>query len=151
MKHFMIIALTGTLCTLNSLALAAETISITDAWARASIGKARAGAAFVTVNNTGKSDDRVISASADVSRKVELHTHIRQDDVMMMRKVDGVDIPAGNKIVLKPGGYHIMLIGLKAPLKSGESFPLSLTFEKAGTIQTTVSIQKTTSMKMKKK
>ncbi len=144
----MTIALTGTLCTLSSLVLAAETISISDAWARASIGKARAGAAFVTMNNNGKSGDRVISASADVSRKVELHTHIRQDDVMMMRKVDGVDIPAGNKVVLKPGGYHIMLIGLKAPLKSGESFPLSLTFEKAGTIQTTVSVQKTASMKM---
>lgn len=150
MKHLTTLILGGAICMVSSLALAADGISVSDAWARASIGKARAGIAYVTVENTGTTNDRLISAAANVARKVLLHTHIMKDDVMMMRHVKAIDIPAGSKVALKPGGYHVMLIGLNGPLKLGESFPLSLTFDKAGTIKTIVSIQKTAAMKIKK-
>lgn len=110
------------------------------AWARASAGKAANGGAFMTILNGGKEGDRLIAASADVSRKVELHTHINENGVMRMRQVDGIDVPAGKGVMLQPGSYHVMFMGLKNPLKEGEKFPLTLTFEKAGkqTVEVTV-------------
>lgn len=122
-------------------ALAAEAgpITVSDAWARASAGPARAGGAFLTVTNAGAEADALVSAAADVSEKVELHTHIKDGDVMKMRQVEKIDLPAGETVVLQPGGLHVMFMGLKAPLKEGESFPLTLTFEKAG--ETTVTVQ----------
>ena len=104
-------------------------------WARASAGAARAGAAFMTVTNAGAQDDRLLSASADVSEAVELHTHILQDGVMRMRPVEGgIVVPAGGTAELAPGGLHVMFLGLKAPFKEGDRFPLTLNFEKAGSV-----------------
>ncbi len=116
-------------------------ITVSDAWARASMGMARAGAAFVTLKNTGKVDDRLVSAEANISKKVELHTHLMGDGIMRMRQVDGVDVPAGSVTELKPGGFHIMFIGLNKPLKEGNTFALKLNFAKAGSVDTTVSIK----------
>jgi copper(I)-binding protein len=66
--------------------------------------------------------------------------------VMKMRQVDGIDLPAGKTVALKPGGYHIMLTGLAQPLAAGQSFPLTLDFAKAGARQVTVSVEKIGSM-----
>ena len=147
MKPLFTLALAGAFSLITSLA-AAGTISADSAWARASIGKARAGIAYVTLTNTGTQDDRLVGAAAEVSDKVELHTHIRDGDVMRMRQVDGIDLPAGKTVMLEPGGLHVMLIGLRGPLKLGESFPLTLNFEKAGKLTTTVSIQKSAAHRM---
>ena len=90
------------------------------------------GAAFMTIKNTGRGADRLINASSDVADAVEIHLSEMKDDVMTMRQVDGVDVPAGGEAVLKPGSYHVMLIGLRRELAVGEKVNFTLTFEKAG-------------------
>ena len=107
-------------------------IKIENAWARATPGMAKNGGAYFTARNTGKGADRIVGVSADVAEKVELHTHLNDNGIMRMRQVDGVDVPAGGEVAFKPGGYHIMFIGLHKPLKEGERFPVTLMFEKAG-------------------
>jgi copper(I)-binding protein len=116
-------------------------ITITAPWARASAGMMRTGAAYLTLGNAGTSGDRLVAASTPVAGRAELHTHLRDGDVMRMRSVDAIEIPPGETAELKPGGLHIMLLDLKAPLKQGDTFPLSLQFEKAGIQTVTVSIQ----------
>ncbi|WNK01408.1 copper chaperone PCu(A)C [Thalassospiraceae bacterium LMO-JJ14] len=133
------IALAATFITSQS-ALAGD-IQITQPWARASAGMAKAGAAFLAVQNTGATDDRLVAARADVSKKVELHTHIKEGDLMKMRQVMAIDVPAGKTVALQPGGLHVMFMGLKAPLKTGAHFPLTLVFEKAGEITVDVEVQ----------
>jgi hypothetical protein len=116
-------------------------ITVEGPWARASAGPARNGAAFMTLSNAGTADDKLIAAaSSGVSTKDELHTHIREGDIMRMRPVDAIDVPAGGVTQLKPGGFHVMLMGLKAPLKEGETFPLTLTFEKSGEVTVDVTV-----------
>ena len=109
-------------------------IEVSTPWARASAGRAGAGAAYFEIRNHGGKSDRLVSAKTDVSRKAEFHTHLMKDDIMRMVRIDGVDVPAGRHATLKPGGHHVMLMGLKNPLVKGHSFPLSLTFERAGTV-----------------
>jgi len=126
---------------LASQAAIAGDIQITKPWARASAGQAKAGAAFLAIANTGTTDDRLVAARADVSRKTELHTHIKEGDLMKMRQVEAIDVPAGKTVALQPGGLHVMFMGLNAPLASGTHFPLTLVFEKAGEITVDVEVQ----------
>ena len=121
-------------------------ITVEAPWARASAGKAKAGVAFMTLNNAGATDDKLIKASADVSKKAELHTHIREGDIMRMRRVEAIDVPAGGVATLEPGGDHVMLMGLREPLKEGETFPLTLTFENAGEVTVEVMVMKVGAM-----
>jgi copper(I)-binding protein len=121
-------------------------ISIEDVWARASAGKARAGAAFLTIKNTGEAD-KLVSAKANISKKVELHTHIHDNGVMKMRQVESVAVNNGTTM-LKPGGDHIMFMGLNEGLKEGSSFPLTLVFEKAGEINVNVTVKAAGAMGM---
>jgi copper(I)-binding protein len=121
--------------------IAAESgIKIEGAFARASAGPVRNGAAYLTITNTGGAADRLIGAEADVSTRVELHTHRKEGEVMRMRKVEAIDVPAGGTATLQPGGNHVMFMGLKEPLKEGESFPLTLMFETAGSIEVMVTV-----------
>ncbi|NQW12439.1 MAG: copper chaperone PCu(A)C [Alphaproteobacteria bacterium] len=115
-------------------------ISVTAAFARASAGPAKTGAAYLTIHNAGSGADRLVAAKADVAKRVELHTHRHEGGVMKMRPIAAVDIPAGGKASLKPGGDHVMFMGLTAPLTEGESFTLTLVFERAGEITVTVEI-----------
>jgi hypothetical protein len=84
--------------------------------------------------------DRLVSAGTPVADTTELHTTVRDGDVMRMRPVAGIDLPAGRPVALSPGGLHVMLLGLRAPLKEGETIPLTLTFERAGTIEVRVPV-----------
>ncbi|MCP5368718.1 MAG: copper chaperone PCu(A)C [Hyphomicrobiales bacterium] len=118
----------------------AGSVTVSDAWARASAGPARAGAAFMMIMNKGEAD-KLVAAKADVGQTTELHTHIKEGDVMRMRRVDSVPVPAGGMAMLQPGGYHVMFMKLKAPLKEGSTFPLTLTFEKAGDVTVTVTVK----------
>jgi periplasmic copper chaperone A len=124
-----------------SAALAQPTqLDVANAWAGATPGKAENGAAYVTI--TSPTADRLVSANTPVAKKAELHTMSMQGMVMKMRPISGVDIPAGQPVSLKPGGEHIMLMGLNEPLLEGQSFPLTLDFEKAGPRTVTVTVEK---------
>ena len=85
--------------------------------------------------------DRVVSASSPVAERVELHETIRDGDVMRMREVEAIELPAGQTVELKPGGLHLMLMGLKAPLKAGETVPVTLKFEKAGDVTVQLNVE----------
>ncbi len=121
-------------------------LAIHKPWARASIGQAQAGAAYITVMNKGSLPDRLVAVEGEVANRVELHTHMMDGGVMKMRKVEAIEVAPGEPAVLKPGGLHIMLMGLKAPLVKGESFPLTLVFERAGRVEIEVSIGEGTAM-----
>jgi copper(I)-binding protein len=110
-------------------------VTVANAWARPS-----AGAAYVTLTNGGAEADRLVGAASAVAGKVEIHNHLMEDGVMKMRPVAGVDVEPGAPVKMEPGGLHIMLIGLKAPLKEGESFQLELKFQKGGSVTTTVPV-----------
>lgn len=117
-------------------------ITVHGAYAFATAEGQANGAAFLHVENKGAQADKIVSASADVSERVELHTHLMEGDVMQMREVDSFDVPASGALELKPAGDHIMFMGLKAPLEEGSEFPLTLTFEKAGSVPVTVKVVK---------
>jgi hypothetical protein len=90
-------------------------------------------AAYFTVKNTGPAD-RLVKATADVTANVQLHEVVTQGGTAKMQQVQGLDVPANGQLELKPGGYHVMLLDLKSPLKQGQTVKLDLRFEKAGTI-----------------
>lgn len=101
-------------------------------------------AAYMAIVNTGEMADRLVSASSPVFGAVEIHTTIEHGDVMKMMRVDAVDIPAGETALLAPGGFHIMLFQAVEAHKLGEEYPLELVFEKAGSVEVMVKVQKIT-------
>lgn len=120
-------------------------VSIVAPWARATPGGSKIGAAFLELKG-GAADDKLVAAKAPVASVVELHDHIRDGNIMKMRRVEAIPVPAGKSVVLKPGGLHVMLIDLKEPLKEGAVVDLTLTFEKAGEIKVSVPVQKVGAM-----
>lgn len=118
----------------------AGALSVTDPFARAT--PAKNGGVFMTLRNAGAEPDRLVKAAAPVAAAVELHTHLREGDAMRMRPVEAIPVPARGSTTLEPGGLHVMLIGLAKPLKEGERFPLTLTFERAGSITIEVPVLK---------
>ena len=117
-------------------------IDIGHPYARATAPGQPTGGGFLKLTNKGDAGDRLVSASAAVSSRVELHSMKMEGDVMRMRQVDAVDVPAGETVELKPGGLHIMFVDLKAPLKAGDSFPMTLKFERAGEVTVDVKVEK---------
>jgi copper(I)-binding protein len=115
-------------------------LEVTSAWARATPAKAENGVAYLTIRSP--TPDRLVSVSSPVAKKAELHTMSMEGMVMKMRPLAGLDIAAGQPVTLKPGGEHIMLLGLSEPLREGQSFPLTLTFEKAGMREVIVAVEK---------
>lgn len=102
-------------------------------WARATAPGAKVGGVFMVLAG-GAAADRLVAATSPAAGAVELHTHVMEGGVARMRAVPTIDVPAGGRVELKPGGLHVMLINLKAPLKTGDSVPLTLRFEKAGEV-----------------
>jgi periplasmic copper chaperone A len=122
-------------------------LRIESAWARATASGAKVGGAFVTLVNSGETADRLVSASTAIADRVELHTHVMDGNVMRMREVEGgIPLPPGEIVKLQPGGFHVMLLGLKQGLTVGSRFPLTLTFEKAGNVQVDVPVEAMGSM-----
>jgi len=119
-------------------------LEVTNAWARATPGRSEIGAAYATIESP--TADRLVAAASPVAKKVELHTMTMSGTVMQMRPVAAIDIPAGRLVTLAPDGLHIMLEGLKKPLRAGQSFPLTLTFEKAGKRTVEVAVQQVGAM-----
>lgn len=121
---------------------AASAIAITAPWSRETAGGQNAGGAFMAIANTGTAADRLIGGSSPVAGRVEIHTMSVDDGVMRMRQLgDGLEVPAGGEVTLKPGGFHVMLMDLKQPLKVGDKVPLTLTFEGAGPFETELEVQ----------
>ncbi|WP_419903760.1 copper chaperone PCu(A)C [Kiloniella sp.] len=137
---------------LTSLATASDfkagEIMVQKPWARATLGQVKNGASFLSLHNMGSEDDTLISAKGTAAKRIELHSHTMVDGVMKMRQVEGgIPVKAGSMVELKPGGFHIMMMGLSAPLKEGEMFPLTLTFEKSGSVDIMVHVEKGGAMK----
>lgn len=109
-------------------------------WTRATTGKV--GAGYTTIVNTGTNADQLVSASSPAVDKVEIHSMTMDGGVMKMRPLpDGIAIPAGGTSKLAPGGYHLMLLGLKAPLVEGKLVPLTLNFAKAGPVKVELKVE----------
>ncbi len=113
--------------------------TVDGAFARATVGKQANGAAYLQLS--AKGDDVLLSASAPVASKVEIHSMSMEGDVMKMRALPQVELKAGQKLDMKPGsGVHLMLMGLKKPLAVGDKFALTLVFRKAGKLEATVEV-----------
>jgi len=117
-------------------------LEIEHPFARATPPNAPVSGGYMTIRNTGEEADRLISGEASFADRVEIHEMKMDGEVMKMRQLaDGLEIPAGGEIVLKPGGYHIMFIGIDSQFKDGESRNVKLTFEKAGSIDVDFKVQ----------
>jgi len=137
-----------TLLALAPIAVHAEgTMMVENAWSRAALA-GRTGVVYFTAMSMGGAD-RLISASTPVAEHAELHESMQSGGMSKMRPVASVPMTAGATVTFAPGGLHVMLIGLKRPLKEGDSFPLTLQFEKAGAVETTVKVGKAGGMDMK--
>jgi hypothetical protein len=111
-------------------------------WARPTPTGAIAGAGYLTITNTGKAPDRLLGGTTPVSDKLEVHEMSMTGGVMRMRPVEGgLTIAPGQTVELKPGGYHIMFIGLKKPFKLGDHLTATLKFEKAGPLRVDFYVQ----------
>lgn len=139
--RIVLLALTG-LLTLSPAVLAAETPKpkIVAPWARATPAGAKVGAAYVTIQGAPGAADALVSVSSPSAGRAELHTHIMNGAIMEMRRVDRIAVPAGGRAELKPGGDHLMLMDLKAPLVAGSRIKLQLSFEKAGRMEVDVPV-----------
>jgi copper(I)-binding protein len=115
-------------------------ITIGHPYARATGAGQPTGGGYMSFANAGPAD-KLVAISADVSTSVELHSMTMEGDVMRMRQVDAIELAAGKTVELKPGGYHVMFVGLKAPLKAGDKFPVTLKFEKAGEVEVIVNVE----------
>jgi periplasmic copper chaperone A len=116
-------------------AAATGALTVEGAWARPSTGADRAGAAYLVIHNGSAADDALVGASSPVATTVEIHETTAGDSGMMaMHPVERIPIPAGGSVELKPGGYHIMLIGLTAPLEVGAEIAITLMFASAAPI-----------------
>jgi periplasmic copper chaperone A len=114
---------------------------ISQAWTRATPGGAKTGGGFLTIENKGSSPDKLVGVSAEIAGKIEVHEMATDNGVMKMRPVEGgLAIDPGKTVKLAPGGYHLMMMDLKSPLKQGEKIPVTLQFEKAGKVQVTLDV-----------
>ena len=118
------------------------TIVVEKPFSRATPGGAQVGAGYMTITNKGATADRLVSASSPAAGKVQIHEMSMQDNVMKMRELaDGLPVGAGKTVALAPGGHHLMIMGLKSPLKAGDKVPVTLIFEKAGKVEVTLDVQ----------
>lgn len=113
-------------------------IAVTKAWARATAPGQEVGAAYFDI--VSKSPARIVKAESPAAASTEIHTMAMKNSVMEMRKIDSLELPAGKTVSLAPGGNHIMLIGLKKPLKEGNKIAVTLTVEKAPKLQEKVEV-----------
>ena len=117
-------------------------VTVEAVWMRSSPMIDNAGAAYMLIENTGTSDDRLISASSDAAATIEIHETKDVGGMMQMAPVEGgVPIPAGDAVELKPGGLHVMFLGLTRELNVGDEVEITLTFENAGTINVTAEVR----------
>ena len=115
-------------------------VTIDRPWTRATT--VQTGAAYMTLRTAGQSPDRLVKVTSMDAERVEIHTMSMEGGVARMKEIPGIDIRPGAATQLKPGGFHLMLVGLRRPLREGESVRLALTFEKAGTVEVDATVEK---------
>lgn len=124
----------------HSLDYISETLIVAHPWARATAPAQKTGAGYLQLQSRGPAD-RLMGARSPAAAKVELHTAFRDGDVMRMREVPAIAVEAGGTTKLEPGGLHLMLIDLRAPLQQGQRVPVTLVFERAGEITVELMVQ----------
>ncbi len=135
-KHLIAAALT-TVCAVSAYA---QNVTVTDAWARATVQGQKATGAFMKI--TAKENTKLIAGSSPAAGVVEIHEMKMEKDVMKMAALpNGLDLPAGKAVELKPGGYHVMLMDLKAPLAKDTTVPMTLTFQDAKGVKSNMELQ----------
>ena len=133
--------LAAILITMPLAAFADETgVHVDQVWSRAAVA-GHEGAVYLTITNTG-AQDTLTGVTTPVAAEAELHQSIDDHGVMKMRAVAALPIEPGKPVTLAPGGYHIMLTGLKQSLRQGDSFPVTLSFAKAGQVTATATVEK---------
>jgi copper(I)-binding protein len=132
-------ALILSICVLTLPAQGAGPLIVRDAWARATPPGARTGAAYLTIESRGDAD-RLLGATSPAARTLELHTHVTEGGVQRMVRLAEVEVPAGATVAFVPGGLHVMLIDLAAPLAPGATVALRLEFANAGPIEIAVPV-----------
>lgn len=115
-------------------------LAVAQPWTRAA-GQGATAAGFMAISNRGAAADRLLSASSPAARAIELHSMVHDGDVMRMRPVEAIEVPAGQTATLRPGGFHLMLIGLSQALRQGETVPVTLRFERAGEVKVELPVQ----------
>jgi periplasmic copper chaperone A len=135
-KPLIVVLLTA----LTSTQVAAQ-VTVKDPWIRATVPQQKASGAFMQI--TAAQDTRLVEAKSPVAGVVEIHEMKMENNVMKMRAVPGVDVPAGKAVDLKPGGYHVMLMDLKEQMKEGATVPVTLVFEGKDKKRETVEVKAT--------
>jgi len=141
---FALAALSAVVCVASVRAedVKAGDLVISQAWSRATPGGAKVAGGFLTIENKGSAPDKLVSVSAEIAGKAEVHEMAMDNGVMKMRPLDkGLVIEPGKTVKLAPGGYHIMLQDLKGAFKEGEKVPVTLEFEKAGKVTVSLDVQ----------
>jgi copper(I)-binding protein len=113
-------------------------VKVEGAWVRPTVPGQQGGGGFMTLHSAAA--DRLLGGSTPVAEHLELHTMAMEGDVMRMRQVERIELPAGKRVELKPGGLHLMFIGLKQPLAAGAKVPVTLKFEKAGEVKVEMTV-----------
>lgn len=117
-------------------------LSIDRLWARETAQGQTTGGGFLTISNSGKTEDRLVGGSTPVAKELQIHSMVMDHGVMKMRRVmDGLPVPAGGTLELKPGSYHVMFIGLKGQLKPGTKVPATLLFRRAGAVKIELTVK----------
>ena len=122
----------------------AAKIKIDHPWARPTVTTRQPGAVFFHLENTGETDDTLLAVevSPEIAVGAELHTTLNDEGTLRMRQLTGgIVVPAGSEVAVQPGGHHVMLFGLVAPLEGGNRFPVTLVFERAGAIEVEVAVE----------
>lgn len=110
-------------------------------WARPTVAAQKSAAAYLSIHNAGRTADRLLSVSTPAATGAAVHATSTRGGIVRMRAAGALPIGAGGRIDMKPGGLHLMLTGLKAPLRAGRTLPLTLRFERAGVVRTAVPVQ----------
>ena len=118
----------------------AGNLTIDNTFTRATVPGQKNAGGFLSIANKG-ADDKLISATSNVASEVQIHEMKMDGNVMQMKQIDGLTVPAKGKVELKPGGYHLMFMGLKSPLKAGDTIDVQLKFEKAGAVNVKLPVQ----------
>ena len=122
-----------------SASIANAQVKIDDAWVRATVPQQKATGAFMKL--TAAKDTRLVAVTTPLTPKAEVHEMAMQDNVMRMRQIPAIELPAGKTVELKPGGYHLMFLDLPAQVKAGDQVPLTLTFEDRNGARQTVEVK----------
>ena len=145
-KNSLCLSIIICFCVLITEPVFSSSLMIEGAFARASLGHGKNSAAYLSIRNHASKDDYLIDVKTNVAAMTSLHNHINDKGIMKMRAVKQIVIPRDGSIRLQPGGFHIMLMGLKKPLVEGDKFDLKLVFKNAGNIMCSVIVKKVHAM-----